>query len=90
MQDQQLGSLVDTAFDRRLKKPETIQKKMEKIEGDNRAALKDLPDYERTPTAEELTKFRQWAVEYKKQMPGASKRQVRKAVQEHFHIRIYK
>jgi len=91
MQEQPFKRLVDIALDTRLTKSGTIQKKIKEIESENNTALSGkLPDRERTPTLEELAKFKDFAAAYKRQMPRASKREVRKAVQEHFGIRIYK
>jgi len=95
MQDVQFNRLTDTVLDLKPASPSQIRRKMKSIEtANNKAFAKhqsktDARDYERTPTAQELTIFRQWAIDYKKQMPKASKRQIRKAVQEHFHIRIF-
>lgn len=53
-------------------------------------AFKEVPEYLRTPTGDELIKMRQWAIDYRKENKRASKRQVRKATQEHFKIKIYR
>jgi len=97
MQERQFDRLLtDKVLDLSPSRPAEIRRKMKVIEtANNKAYAKserptEARNYERTPTAEELTIFRQWAINYKKQMPKASKRQVRKAVQEHFHIRLFK
>lgn len=90
MQDNQLDRLVDMAFQERELSKNKVQSKIKSIESKNNKSLSDLPNYERTPTAEELNKFREYAIAYNKQIPGASKREVRKAIQEQFNIRIYK
>lgn len=53
-------------------------------------SFQELPDYLRIPTGDELMEMRQWAIDYKKFHGKASKREVRKATQEHFKIKIYK
>lgn len=93
MQDVQFNRLIDMAVPM---PPSKVGSKVKSIEtANNKAYAKqerpaDSRNYERTPTADELIIFRQWAIDYKKQMPKASKHQVRKAVQEHFHIRIFR
>jgi hypothetical protein len=50
---------------------------------------KELPEYSRLPTAEELDEMRVWAINYRR-TTKSSKRQTRIATQEHFKIRIIK
>jgi hypothetical protein len=97
MQERQFERLLtDKVLDLRPSGPAQIRRRMKSIEeANNKAYAKSQPppetrNYERTPTAEELASFREWAIEYKKKVPGITKRQLRKAVQEHFHIRIFK
>jgi hypothetical protein len=96
MQDVQFNRLVDTVLDLKPASLSRVKAKMKSIETANNKAFakRSMPpderNYERTPTAEELIQFRQWAIDYKKRMPKASKREVRRAVQEHFHIRLFK
>lgn len=86
MQDQYLKSLLSDL------KGKPDKKKLEALALKNAEALqqKDLLDYHRAPTAEELLQFRKYAITYKKFNKKASKREIRKAVQENFHIRIFK
>lgn len=91
MQEQQFDRLIDTALTQKPLSPFKEKSKIKSIETANNKVLSGkLPDYERTPTSEELVKFKNFAASYKRQMPRASKREVRKAVQNHFGIRIYK
>lgn len=91
MQENQLNRLTNLAFNSESIPKEKIKQRLDSIEAKNNKALAGkLPDYERTPTAEELAAMKEWGAAYKKQIPRASKREVRKAIQQHFHIRIYK
>lgn len=47
-------------------------------------------DFYRAPTSDELLEMRQWAIDYKKLHKQASKREVRKATQSHFNIKIFR
>lgn len=70
---------------------ELFKKNIGDIATENTNALKDkLPDYERTPTSDELERFAIFASDYKRIHDKASKREIRKAVQKQFNIRIYK
>lgn len=53
-------------------------------------SFKDVPTYLRIPTTDDLVEMRDWAIEYKNLNKSASKRQVRKATQERFKIKIYR
>lgn len=94
MQDRSLNQLIDTAMeDKYRKNPAQLRQKVNKIEKDNREALEkvlDERDYNRIPNSDELEKIRQWAENYAKNNKNASRREVRKATQKHFNIRIYK
>lgn len=96
MQEQNLTSLLagihDLKKDPFLNKPAELKKSMTALAQKNKDDLssKEMPDYLRTPTAEELIEMRQWAIDYKKRNKNASKREVRKATQAHFRIRIFR
>lgn len=92
MQERNLEALLLDAYDKPLEKQEVVKKKMQELSFKNKKDLSKqvLPDYLRIPDAEELEKIRQWAIDYKKANKQASKREIRKATQEHFHIKIYK
>lgn len=92
MQEQNMTALMADAFKKKPINPALLKKKMGKLALKNKKDLeyKNLPDYLRTPTAEELTEMRQWAIDYKNTFKQASKRQIRKATQEHFKIRIFR
>jgi hypothetical protein len=90
MQDVQFNRLMDLATAEKPLPPSKAKAKVKSIETKNRQALEHVELSGRIPTADELEKFRSWAVAYKKASPKASKREVRKAVQNHFGIRIYK
>ena len=72
--------------------PKKVKSALNKLAIKNKKDLsfKDVPEYMRTPTADELIEMRQWAIDYKKFHTTASKREVRKATQEHFKIRIFR
>ena len=92
MQEQNMTALMQSALKEGLLKPRFVEKQIGLLADKNKKDLakKELPDYLRTPTAEELIEMRQWAIDYKKGNKQASKREVRKATQEHFHIRIFR
>lgn len=87
-----MTALMQSALKGGLIKPKFIEQQMENlaIKNKNDLAKKEFPDYLRIPTAEELTEMRQWAIDYKKANKQASKREVRKATQKHFSIRIFR
>lgn len=96
MQERQFESLIasteGTGLSKYFKKREAVKQKVASIANKNKIALSgiDLPDECRIPSEQELVQFYNWAIAYKKANKRASKREVRKAVQEHFHIKIYK
>ena len=92
MQSQNLTELMSSAFTNLFEQPAKVMSHMNQIANKNGTDLenKDVPDYLRLPTAEELFEMRQWAIDYKKSNPSESKRQIRKAVQHHFKIKIYR
>lgn len=92
MHEQNLTALLSDAFKNPFEKKEIVQKKMETLSVKNSSDLseKEVPDYLRLPSANELVEMRQWAIDYKKANKQASKREVRKATQTHFQIRIYR
>lgn len=69
-----------------------VLKEMRSIEESNNRHLaeKDLPDDTRTPTDKELLQMRNFAIEYKRANKNASKREIRRATQKQFNIRIYR
>ncbi len=92
MQAQNLDYLLQDAAQNFTDKPFVTQKKMLDLalKNDSDLAEKNLPDKMRTPTADELTEMRQYAIDYKHNNRRASKREVRKATQQHFNIRIFR
>lgn len=92
MQEQNMAELMAMAFKNPSMSAAKVKKKMTALSVKNKKDLsyKKLPEYLRTPTAEELMEMRRWAIDYKKSFPKESKRQIRKAVQEHFKIRIFR
>lgn len=92
MQETNFTALLVDALKSPFEPKPVTKKKMEALAVKNEKDLseKKLPDYLRTPTGDELIAMRQWAVDYKKARKGASKREIRKATQEHFHIRIFR
>ena len=92
MQEQNFTGLMHSAFKDSLDRPNVVKKKMSNLAKKNEKDLseKPLPDYLRIPTAEELIEIRQWAIDYKKSNKNASKREVRRATQQHFNIKIYR
>lgn len=92
MQEQNLTALLSSIDTKQPVAKKAIKTDMRNLAIKNKKDLeyKNLPEYVRTPTAEELIIMRQWAIDYKKEFKSASKRQVRKAVQQHFKIRIFR
>lgn len=92
MQEQNMTALMASAFKDAFMKPTAVKKQMKSLAAKNVNDLKEkeLPDYLRTPTADELIQMRQFAIDYKKANKQASKREIRKATQKHFHIRIFR
>lgn len=73
--------------------------KPEKIKGialENRLLVKaaidrkQLPPDTLAPGDDQLEQMAQWMKEYKRLVPAASKREIRKACQTHFNIRIFR
>lgn len=92
MQEQNLTSLLADALKNPFDPIPVTRKKMESLAVKNQKDLSAsvLPDYLRTPSADELIEMRQWAIDYKNSHKAASKREIRRATQEHFHIRIFR
>jgi hypothetical protein len=92
MQERNLTELMNAAFKHSLDNPEVVKEKMELLSIRNREDLSNikLPDYLRLPSANELTEMRQWAIDYKKLNKHASKREIRKATQKYFNIKVYR
>lgn len=92
MQQQNLTALLTSALKDVKEDKKTLLSQMTALSVKNKVDLsfKNLPDYLRTPTAEELIEMRSWAIGYKKTFKGASKREVRRATQTHFKIRIFR
>lgn len=92
MQEQNMTALLRSAFEKPEQSTRVVKQKMAKLAVKNERDLsyKSLPDYMRTPTADELSEMRQWAIDYKAFHKQASKREIRKATQEHFKIRIFR
>jgi len=92
MQERNFTELLSEAFKNPFDKKEIVKKKMEtlSVKNSNDLSNKDVPDYLRIPSANELTEMRQWAIDFKKSNKNASKREVRKATQKHFQIKIYR
>lgn len=96
MHEQSLKDVIETSIDEiRSGKPisnPVVKKKMVLIAKRNKELLsyKNMPEYLRVPTADELVEMRQWAIDFKKANPRTSKRQLRIATQAHFRIKIYK
>lgn len=95
MQERNFNELMSGVFKPFEKEADTLDK-LQKLAAKNERDLSGIEapqkgdDFLRVPTAAELLYMRQWAIEYKKSNPGESKRQVRKATQNHFKIRIYR
>lgn len=51
-------------------------------------ATTKLPEEMRTPTSQELSDMNNFMIEYKKQSPNASKREIRRAVQKKFNVHL--
>lgn len=99
MQEKHLNTLIDFSKlvgeqrqeNIREQKPKAIKNQITKLAKQNEEDLRPvLKDYERTPTADELTQMHNYAVQYRKNNKKASRREVRRAIQKKFNIRIYK
>ena len=92
MHQQNMTDLLASAQSFESLKPKQVINQMQKlaVKNEKDLAAKELPNYMRTPTAAELIEMRQWAIDYKKLHKQASKREIRKATQEHFNIRIFR
>jgi hypothetical protein len=89
------GALAEAMKQNKGMKP-TVNKdvlnEMRTIEESNNKHLekKELPNEMRTPTDKELLIMRNFAIEYKRANKNASKREIRRATQKQFNIRIYR
>lgn len=92
MQERNLTELLSDAFKNPFEIQERVKEKMETLSVKNTEDLsnKDVPDYLRLPSTDELIEMRQWAIDYKKAKKHASKREIRKATQKHFQIKVYR
>lgn len=92
MQTQNLTALLKEAMENPFENKKSTDIKMQKLSVKNMEDLynKVVPDYLRLPSGEELTEMRQFAIDYKKANKRASKREIRKATQYHFHIKVYR
>lgn len=92
MDTRDFSQLMAASFDSSLNTPKKVKQKMKSIAKSNETHLAkvELPDMYRIPTAEELQSFREYAINYKKQIKRASKREIRNAVKAHFNIILYK
>lgn len=92
MQEANMTELMKSVFEKPEQSLRVTKQKMAKLAVKNERDLsyKNLPEYMRTPTADELFEMRQWAIDYKKFHKRASKREVRKATQHHFKIKIFR
>ena len=92
MQERNLTELLTGAFKNPSEALKTVKPKMEALSAKNTKDLeqKVLPNYLRTPTADELVEMRQFAIDYKKLHKQASKREIRKATQAKFNIQIFR
>lgn len=94
MDSRSYNNLMESAIKDAVIKPkmQDVKKEMKELAAQNKAALADkpLPDKCRIPTAIKLEAMRKWAIDYKNANIRASKREVRKATQKHFNIKIFK
>ena len=92
MQEQNMTALMQSVFEKPQQSQRVIKQKMAKlaVKNERDISYRTSPDYMRTPTAAELEEIRQWAIDYKSFHTKASKREVRKATQHHFKIKIFR
>lgn len=92
MHSQDFTALMSDAFKGEMRSPFENFKKMEVIADQNKIDLSErtLPEGVHLPNADELVNIRQWAINYQKSNKTASKRQIRKATQEHFNVKVYR
>ena len=87
-----MTDLMATAFPKTMGGPlapakKATEQRLTKIAETNTNAF---PPGIRTPTADELEQMRLYMLQYKKDNPKASKREIRKATQAHFNVQIYR
>ncbi len=92
MNSQSLDTLLLDAFKNPADALQTVKPRMQTLAKKNDEAIAEIskPDILRTPTADELTEMRQYAIDMKNKFPMWSKRKIRKEVQQKFNIKIYK
>lgn len=84
MQDKSFEDLIASSLDTSLVNSE-VDKRMTEIASENKAALSESV---RTPTDTELKDMRAFIIDFKKKHPKASQRQIRRATQKHFNLKI--
>lgn len=92
MQEQNMTELMNMAQTEPANPSRVTKQKIAKlaVKNERDMSYKTLPEYLRIPTADELEEMRQWAINYRNTTYKASKREVRRATQEHFKIRIFR
>jgi ribosomal protein L16 Arg81 hydroxylase len=89
MQAKHLEAVSATIDEPRIK-PKKVKSQMKQLAATIKKDLPELPDPLRTPTSAELTQMRSYGMEYKKNNKKASNREIRRAIQKRFNIKIYK
>lgn len=71
--------------------PKMIKARMTSLADRNEKAISEKRLLSlRAPTTDELITMREWAIQYKREHKNATKREVRKATQNNFNIRIFR
>jgi hypothetical protein len=92
MQEKSMNELTESAFDKTLNTTEKVKEKLKKIMKENTEALasSDLPEPLHAPDELELEQIRLYMINYKKCHPLATKREIRKAAQQKFKVKIFR
>lgn len=89
-----MRDLVRHSIDSRNRAPEKVLNDMTHLAKKNQQSLQGVEAIRtgqiNVPSAKDLVQIREWMIDYKKQNKSASKREIRKAAQAHFNVKIYK
>ena len=86
MHDKSFNDLVNFAMEEPFH-----TRKLKQITEENKAILPSvMPKDVHVPDENELREIAYYMANFKKQFPNASKRQIRKAAQEHFSVRVFR
>jgi PHP family Zn ribbon phosphoesterase len=97
MQEKSYNDLLNSAFDKSLDNPKKVKEKIRDISMENHRAMalalnqvEDERAVIRIPSEGDLEEIRQFMVDYSKEHPNASKREVRIAAQKKYRVKIFR